>query len=108
MQESIEKRPELVNDPALVRPNVLRFNEGLSREKTLKGRLSHFVAWYYVPEEDAVGPSKFIGYKDMTAPMYIEWSRPPRALGAWTGERPSPSYGNGSRCWKEAAANIRT
>ena len=54
-----------------VRKNVLTFNEALPNSKYLQGRpLSDFTVWYYVPEEDAIGPSKFIGYLDMTAKIY--------------------------------------
>lgn len=51
--------------------NVGEFNKSLDEGKDLQGSLSFFRAWYYIPELDAVGPSKFIGYKDMTAGEYV-------------------------------------
>jgi hypothetical protein len=50
---------------------VRAFNEGLEEGEDLDGQLSYFRAWYYIPELDAVGPSKFIGYKGMTAGQYM-------------------------------------
>jgi len=43
---------------------VRAFNEGLKEGGNLENQLSYFRAWYYIPELDAVGPSKFIGYKN--------------------------------------------
>ena len=51
--------------------SVRAFNEGLSRTRDLQRQLSYFRAWYYAPELDAVGPSKFIGYRGMTASEYM-------------------------------------
>ena len=51
---------------------VRAFNEGLGEGEDLKGQLSYFRAWYYIPELDAVGPSKFIGYKSMTTTQYMQ------------------------------------
>jgi len=50
--------------------NVAAFNKGLEEGGGLENQLSYFRAWYYIPELDLVGPSKFIGYKDMTANKY--------------------------------------
>jgi hypothetical protein len=47
------------------------FNEGLVEGKGLEKKLSYFRSWYYVPELDAVAPSKFIGYKNMTVNDYM-------------------------------------
>ena len=47
------------------------FNAGLNENPKLATRLSQFRAWYYIPEIDAVGPSKFIGYKDMSVGFYM-------------------------------------
>jgi hypothetical protein len=50
---------------------VRAFNKGLEEGEDLGTLLSYFRAWYYIPELDAVGPSKFIGYRDMTAGEYM-------------------------------------
>ena len=47
------------------------FSVGLNGDPRLHKRLSNVKAWYYIPENDAVGPSKFIGYRDMTAEFYL-------------------------------------
>ena len=51
--------------------SVRAFNTGLAQGKRLRQQISFFQSWYYVPELDAVGPSKFIRYKGMTAFEYI-------------------------------------
>lgn len=51
--------------------NVKAFNQGLEEGEDLEYQLSYFRAWYYVPKLDMVGPSKFIGYKGMTANEYM-------------------------------------
>jgi hypothetical protein len=50
---------------------VRNFNKGLEEGVGLENKLSYFRGWYYIPELDAVGPSKFIGYKGMTAKEYM-------------------------------------
>lgn len=50
---------------------VRAFNRGLGAGHNLEYQLSYFRAWYYIPELDMVGPSKFIGYKGMTAEAYM-------------------------------------
>jgi hypothetical protein len=57
--------------------SVRSFNEGLAAMERgagddLAGLLAYFRAWYYIPELDLVGPSKFIGYRGMTASEYME------------------------------------
>lgn len=47
------------------------FSVGLNGDPRLHKRLSNVKAWYYIPENDAVGPSKFIGYRDMNADFYL-------------------------------------
>ncbi len=47
------------------------FNRGLNEEPGLYKRLSGFRAWYYIPEIDGIGPSKFIGYRDVSANFYL-------------------------------------
>ena len=51
--------------------SVRAFNKGLEPSKRLREQIRFFQSWYYVPELDAVGPSKFIRYKNMTAFEYI-------------------------------------
>jgi hypothetical protein len=50
---------------------VRAFNQGLAEGQQLENQLSYFRAWYYIPELDMVGPSKFVGYKGMTAAEYM-------------------------------------
>lgn len=51
--------------------NIQVFNEELSKSKGLQDRLSSHTAWYYSPEYNLFGPSKFIGYKNTTARSYL-------------------------------------
>ena len=62
--ESVENYKEVVD-------SVRAFNEGLKEGGNLKNQLSYFRAWYYIPELDAVGPSKFIGYKNLSLADYL-------------------------------------
>jgi len=55
--------------------NVRQFNQDLATSKALCSLLSQFRAWYYIPELDALGPSKFIGYKGMNASLYLRGHR---------------------------------
>ena len=55
-----------------VKNSVLAFNEGLGKPEKLENQLSYFRAWYYIPELNAVGPSKFIGYKNLPVARYLE------------------------------------
>ena len=66
-----------------VRKNVQNFNNDLNDAEHLQNILAAFTAWYYVPEEDAVGPSIFIGYSEMTVEKY----RGPELHGGRTEER---------------------
>ena len=61
---------ELVESYEDVEKNVRSFNEGLESSDDLQQKLSAFIVWYYIPSADAVGPSKYIGYRDMTAEKY--------------------------------------
>ena len=66
---------EQVNRPLVtkydeVRQNVQTFNEVLKGLESLQANLLRFKSWYYVPELDAVAPSKFIGFADMTGDYY--------------------------------------
>lgn len=51
--------------------NVKRFNEAIDGEETVIKRISTFHHWYYIPELNMFGPSKFIGYRDMDAHFYM-------------------------------------
>ena len=51
--------------------SVQAFNKGLGEGQELEGHLSYYRAWYYIPELGMVGPSKFIGYRGMTAAEYM-------------------------------------
>ena len=53
-----------------VRENVQTFNEVLRGLESLQANLLRFKSWYYLPELDAVAPSKFIGFADMTGDYY--------------------------------------
>lgn len=64
MATPVENYQDIVN-------SVRAFNEGLAEGKGLENKLSYFRSWYYVPELNAVAPSKFIGYKNMTVDEYI-------------------------------------
>lgn len=52
--------------------SVSAFNRDLTGSQDLQDKLSYFRAWYYIPELKMVGPSKFIGYKGMTAIKYSQ------------------------------------
>jgi hypothetical protein len=63
---------ELVRNLSEIRDNVFRFNAALNEGHELSGQLSQFRHWYYVPEIDAFGPSKFVGYRDAETASYKE------------------------------------
>jgi hypothetical protein len=54
-----------------IKQSVQAFNQGLTENRELQSQLSYFRAWYYIPELNMVGPSKFIGYKGMTSDIYL-------------------------------------
>ena len=61
----------LVRSYKEVTESTKSFNVGLNEDHDLHTRGSDVRAWYYIPEIDAVGPSKFIGYRGMTAEFYM-------------------------------------
>ena len=61
---------ELVNSYDEIVENVRQFNANLSRGEPGITSLCLFRHWYYIPELDAFGPRKFIGYKNMRATRY--------------------------------------
>jgi hypothetical protein len=67
-----EMSRELVESRDEVLENVQAFNRGLKENEGLRNQLPYFRAWYYMPEIDMVGPSKFVGYKGMTVSEYTE------------------------------------
>ncbi|MBI4282357.1 MAG: hypothetical protein HY672_02585 [Chloroflexi bacterium] len=68
----MQEKPNPVSSYNQVAENVRCFNAGLLQGTDLETLLAYFRAWYYLPEEDAVGPSKFIGYEGMTGIAYME------------------------------------
>ena len=68
---------ELVNDYEEVVTNVRQFHKDLENGSYMVGKLSQFKEWFYIPELDAFGPSKFIGYKEMNAVFYNNGHRSP-------------------------------
>ena len=65
------EKPTPVKSDKEVIESVSAFNEGLKGEEELQNHLSYFRAWYYIPELDKVGPSKFIGYKNLPVAQYL-------------------------------------
>ena len=83
---------ELIESYDDIEKNVRRFSEGLKSSQDLQNRLSTFVVWYYLPTEDSVGPSKFVGYRGMTAEKYVQYSAMPGEMDGgrteeWLGEK---------------------
>lgn len=66
-QESEIQRPKLCSSYQEIVESATLFNNGKGLEK----RLRYFRAWYYIPEIDAVAPSKFIGYNEETVKNYV-------------------------------------
>ncbi|MBI4337332.1 MAG: hypothetical protein HY683_05840 [Chloroflexi bacterium] len=66
---------QLAGDYNDVIQSIKRFNEELPRSEGLQELLGYFRAWYYSPELDQVGPSKFAGYKGMNAAEYLANNR---------------------------------
>ena len=50
--------------------NIIQFNKDLEQETDIITQLSQFIHWYYVPELDLFGPSKYIGYSKMNTEKY--------------------------------------
>ncbi len=67
-------REKLVKTYDDVVESTKSFNAGLNEVPRLSKRTSNVKAWYYIPEIDAVGPSKFIGYRGMSADFYLAHS----------------------------------
>ena len=50
---------------------MTRNRKGLENSEGLRNLLSYFRAWYYIPELDMVGPSKYIGYKGINPESFL-------------------------------------
>ncbi|VVB65839.1 Uncharacterised protein [Candidatus Gugararchaeum adminiculabundum] len=70
---------ELVKDAEEVRANIQVFNQAMESSKRwetgLVDKLSQFKHWYYSRALGKFGPSKFIGYKNMTPEQYSRYAR---------------------------------
>ena len=66
--------PKLITNEAQALDNIQRFNDALERSPGLQSRLAYARAWYTGFEADGsytFGPSKFIGYRDLSADDYL-------------------------------------
>ncbi|MBU9710511.1 hypothetical protein [Evansella tamaricis] len=61
---------ELVTSLDEVVQNIKQFNSDLSEELDVISQLSQFKHWYFIPQINLFGPSKYIGYKDMNTSRY--------------------------------------
>jgi hypothetical protein len=61
---------DLVDRYSEVVINVRRFNQDIKNRENIITQLSQFRHWYYVNEINQVGPSKYIGYKNMSSSRY--------------------------------------
>ncbi len=64
-------RERLVRSCEEVIESTESFYTGLNEDPRLLTRLSSVKAWYYIPKIDAVGPRKFIGYRNISADFYL-------------------------------------
>jgi hypothetical protein len=67
--------PPLVTSASQTLQNITQFNTELTSGQGLQHLLSSFVSWYAVKGSDGsiiFGPSKFIGYDNMTATLYLQ------------------------------------
>ena len=65
----------IVTTPAQAMSNIRRFEPEIQNSPELKARLAYARAWYALKDEHGqwlFGPSKFIGYQDVTAKAYLE------------------------------------
>ena len=68
----------LVTSLRAVRDAIDRFEAELQHSPPLAGRLAYARAWYACRDDNGrwhFGPSKFVGYEDLTAQRYIDLSR---------------------------------
>jgi hypothetical protein len=50
--------------------NIYQFNEDLRNDEEVSFYLSQFKHWYYIPDLNMFGPSKYIGYKNMNSIVF--------------------------------------
>lgn len=76
MQKEIAMpKPVLITNKAQALDNIHRFKEELDHSNGLQSRLAYVRAWYTGFENDgsySFGPSKFIGYRDLSADEYLD------------------------------------
>lgn len=60
----------LVTSVNEVLENIIQFNKDLKQETDIISQLSQFRHWYYIPQLDLFGPSKYIGYCKMNTEKY--------------------------------------
>ncbi len=63
--------PEPVTTWDDILTNIKEFNQNLNSESMAYLRFAQFSHWYYVPYLGMFGPSKFIGYRNMTHERYL-------------------------------------
>lgn len=68
MDELVTSLREVVN-------NINQFNKDLEDNTDITSQLTMFIHWYYIPDLNAFGPSKYIGYKNMNTPKYARGKR---------------------------------
>ena len=62
----------LIDNLDEIKANIRSFNSALDqKQKGIVEKLSQFGHWYYSKELNMFGPSKFIGYKNMSAERYV-------------------------------------
>lgn len=61
---------ELVTSLDEVVLNIKQFNTDLSEELDVISQLLQFKHWYFIPQINLFGPSKYIGYKNMNTSRY--------------------------------------
>lgn len=50
--------------------NIYQFNEDIQNDEEVASFLSQFKHWYYIPDLNMFGPSKYIGYKNMNSIVF--------------------------------------
>lgn len=69
---NLDDRIEIIDNYQQIVKNAVTFNDALKKNiDEIINLLSNFRQWYYIEEIDDFAPSKFIGYKNMTAEKYI-------------------------------------
>ncbi len=95
-EHNVESNPmsNIVATPAQVVANIKRFPAELNKSADLQSRLAYARAWYAHRDENGdwhFGPSKFIGYRNMTAAEYVnedprDGRQTERKLATWFAE----------------------